>query len=86
MSDGYTVKEIVNELRNEQRGSIVVQAKILTSLENIDSHLANLSSKVATHEKKIGVIETKQTRNDAYAVAIGTVFGVVITGVNLFFK
>ena len=86
MSDGYTVKELVNELRTEQRGSIVVQAKILTSLENIDNHLTDLNSKVATNVKNISNLQTEHTQAKAYAVAISAVFGFVITGVNLFLK
>ena len=86
MSDGYTVKEIVNELRNEQRGSIVVQAKILTSLENIDAHLTKLNSKVATNVENIGNLQKEHTTAKAYAVAVSAVFGVVVTGINFILK
>lgn len=86
MSDGYTVKEIVNELRTEQRGSIVVQSKILTSLENIDNHLSDLNSKVATNVIDIQGLKTEHTQAKAYAVAVSAIFGVFITGVNLFLK
>lgn len=68
---GYTVKELVQELRLESRQSVATQAAILNSLENIDRHLTQLNSKVATHEKKIVNLGTFQTR-------VMTVWGVSI--------
>ena len=61
-SDGYTVKELVEELRADNKISIATQAAMLNSLENIDRHLTQLNSKVATHEKKIATLGTFQTR------------------------
>ena len=61
-SDGYTVKELVQELRADNKISIATQAAMLNSLENIDKHLTQLNSKVATHEKKIATLGTFQTR------------------------
>ena len=59
---GYTVKELVQELRLESRQSVATQASMLNSLENIDRHLTQLNSKVATHEKKINNFNTFQTK------------------------
>ena len=59
---GYTVKELVEELRSDNKISIATQAAMLNSLENIDRHLTQLNSKVATHEKKIATLGTFQTR------------------------
>ena len=59
---GYTVKELVQELREDNKKSIATQASILKSLENIDRHLTQLNGKVATHEKKIVNLGTFQTR------------------------
>ena len=59
---GYTVKELVEELRADNKISIATQAAMLNSLENIDKHLTQLNSKVATHEKKIATLGTFQTR------------------------
>ena len=59
---GYTVKELVEELRADNKTSIATQAAMLNSLENIDKHLTQLNSKVATHEKKIATLGTFQTR------------------------
>jgi len=61
-SDGYTVKELVQELRLESKLSIATQAAMLNSLQNIDLHLTQLNSKVATHEKKINNLGTFQTK------------------------
>ena len=68
---GYTVKELVQELRLESRQNVATQAAMLNSLENIDRHLTQLNSKVATHEKKIATLGTFQTR-------VMTVWGVSI--------
>ena len=68
---GYTVKELVEELRADNKTSIATQAAMLNSLENIDKHLTQLNSKVATHEKKIATLGTFQTR-------VMTVWGISI--------
>ena len=68
---GYTVKELVEELRADNKASIATQASILKSLENIDRHLTQLNGKVATHEKKITNLGTFQTR-------VMTVWGISI--------
>ena len=73
-SDGYTVKELVQELREDNKKSIATQAAMLNSLENIDRHLTQLNSKVATHEKKIVNLGTFQTR-------VMTVWGLSIAAV-----
>ena len=70
-SGGYTVKELVQELRLESRVSVATQASMLTSLENIDRHLTQLNSKVAKHEQKITNLGTFQTK-------VMTVWGVSI--------
>ena len=68
---GYTVKELVQELRLESRQNVATQAAMLNSLENIDRHLTQLNGKVASHEKKIATLGTFQTR-------VMTVWGVSI--------
>ena len=68
---GYTVKELVQELRLESRQSVATQAAMLNSLENIDRHLTQLNSKVAKHEQKITNLGTFQTK-------VMTVWGVSI--------
>ena len=70
-SGGYTVKELVQELRLESRQNVVTQAAMLNSLENIDRHLTQLNSKVASHEKKIATLGTFQTK-------VMTVWGISI--------
>ena len=77
-SEGYTVKELVQELRIESRLSVATQAAILNSLENIDRHLTQLNSKVATHEKKIVNLGTFQTRvMTAWGLSIAVVTTVI---------
>ena len=68
---GYTVKELVQELRLESRQNVATQAAMLNSLENIDRHMAQLNSEVASHEQKINNLGTFQTK-------VMTVWGVSI--------
>ena len=70
-SGGYTVKELVQELRLESRQNVATQAAMLNSLENIDRHVTQLNSIVAKHEKKINSFGTFQTK-------VMTVWGVSI--------
>ena len=70
-SGGYTVKELVQELRLESRQNVATQAAMLNSLENIDRHLTQLNSKVAKHEQKITNLGTFQTK-------VMTVWGISI--------
>lgn len=52
MSEEFTVKEILKELMKETKE----QSKALT---NIDSHLAKLNSKVASHELYLANLDTR---------------------------
>lgn len=58
MSESYTLKEMLEEVRNEQRQAISTQSHIVTTLEAIDKHLEKLNSKVADHEKRISTNES----------------------------
>ena len=69
--ESFTVKELVQELRTESKQSNATQAVILSTLEGINSHLGQLNSKVATHEKKINSLGTFQTK-------VMTVWGLAI--------
>lgn len=62
MADGYSLKEMVSEIRAENRLALETQSRIVSSLENIDKHLANLNSKVAAHEKQLSSLESFQTK------------------------
>lgn len=50
-NDSYTLKEMVQELRETARDQVGHIASISTTLDGIEKHLAQLNSKVATHEK-----------------------------------
>lgn len=59
MSDGYTVKEMLDsvmketkELREEMKQQSAVLTRVCTSTEGMEKHLGQLNSKVATHEKR----------------------------------
>lgn len=71
VNDNYSLKEMIQELRGEQKEQTRHTAIILTTLENIDKHLANLNSKVASHEKRFSGLETFQTK-------VMTVWGIAI--------
>ena len=90
---GYTVKELVQELREDNKKSIATQASILKSLENIDRHLQTLNSKVASHVIAIAEIQTEHTKVRAYAgatkfyaTAVSMLIGAVWTAVNFIYK
>ena len=90
---GYTVKELVEELREDNKKSIATQASILKSLENIDRHLQTLNSKVASHVIAIAEIQTEHTKVRAYAgatkfyaTAVSMLIGAVWTAVNFIYK
>jgi hypothetical protein len=70
-SDCYTLKELVQELRADQKQQTIHTTAILTTLENIDNHLSKLNSKVASHEKQLNSLGTFQTK-------VMTVWGVAI--------
>ena len=90
---GYTVKELVQELREDNKKSIATQASILKSLENIDRHLQTLNGKVASHVIAIAEIQTEHTKVRAYAgatkfyaTAVSMFIGAVWTAVNFIYK
>ena len=83
MSDGYTIKEMVQEVRQDNKTALQTQERILTTLEGIDGHLTRLNSKVATHESEIHKLKEDHTKVRAYATAISVVIGAVWTVANL---
>ena len=85
-TDSYTLKEMVSKVLEQNEKALVTQARMLAHAENVDNHLLALNSKVAANVEKIGKLQTEHTQAKAYAVAVSAIFGVVITGVNLFFK
>ena len=92
-TSGYTVKELVQELRDDNKASIATQASILKSLENIDRHLQTLNGKVASHVIAIAEIQTEHTKVRAYAgatkfyaTAVSMFIGAVWTAVNFIYK
>jgi len=77
-SDGYTVKEMLIKVLERQEEQIKQNEEIRISQaisrvhdEATNKHLAQLNSKVATHEKKINNFNTFQTK-------VMTVWGVSI--------
>ena len=77
-SDGYTVKEMLIKVLERQEEQIKQNEEIRISQaisrvhdEATNKHLAQLNSKVATHEKKITNFNTFQTK-------VMTVWGVSI--------
>lgn len=49
--DSYTLKEMVQELRETAKDQVIHVARISSVLEGIEKHLAQLNSKVAAHER-----------------------------------
>lgn len=91
---GYDLKEMVQELRSETKEQSTVLTRVCVSLENIDKHLSQLNSKVATHEllhaeqnKRFSSLETFQTKTMmVYSIGvfvIGTVATKILSNINL---
>lgn len=66
MADGYTLKELVQELRADNKQALQVQSTILEKIQNIDDHLGKLNSKVSTHELQIA--EQREFKTKALTV------------------
>lgn len=75
--DSYTLKEMVQELRVTARDQVLHVATISSTLENIDKHLAQLNSKVASHERDIGLLQNFQIKAGVY-ISIAVFFAVTI--------
>ena len=54
MTEGFSNKEILQELMKETKGQSTVLTVLVTEMKAVNSHLATLNSKVAKHEKRIG--------------------------------
>lgn len=76
--DGYTLKEMMNELRLEAKDHGETLTRVCSSLDNIDKHLAQLNSKVATHEAEIGTLKSFQTKAGV-VISIAVFFAITIT-------
>ncbi len=60
--DVYSLKEMIQEVRDDNRTAIETQATILAEIKGICSHLERLNSKVATHELLIAEQNQFRTR------------------------
>ena len=85
-SDSYTVKELLQEVRQDNKNALTTQSTILATLVNIDDHLGKLNSKVATHEKRINDLSTEHTKTKAFATAIMFIGGAAWSVVTFVFK
>lgn len=81
MADGYSLKELVQELRSEQKDQIKQIERILSTLQNIDKHLEQLNSKVVTQERRLNGFSTFQTK---VMMVWGFFTFVIVTAVNKF--
>ena len=61
-SDSYSLKEMLQEVRDEGRDSSETLIKVNATLESINDHLSKLNSKVATHEKQLGELSIFRTQ------------------------
>lgn len=73
----YTLKEMLQEVRDENRKALTTQAHIVTTLEGIDKHLQKLNSKVADHEKRITYNESFISKAQMVWAAVVVVVGYV---------
>jgi hypothetical protein len=75
--DTYTLKEMIQELRSETKEQSTVLTTVCASLEGIEKHLAQLNSKVATHEMKHNKIEAFMGRATVI-ISIAVFFAVTL--------
>ena len=85
-TEGYTLKEMVTKVLEQNEKALITQTKMLQHAENVDNHLLQLNSKVATHEQAIGGLKEEHTKVKAYATAVSVVIGTVWTAINFIFK
>lgn len=80
--EGFTLKEMVKQVRDEQRSALVTQTSMLETLKGIDNHLDKLNSKVADHEERIHALKAEHTRVKGFAAGVSLVIGTVWTMFN----
>jgi hypothetical protein len=81
MAEVYTLKEMLAEVRENQKKDSLLIVQTLAHAEKVDKHLELLNSKVAAQEKRVTGLETFQTR--AMIIWSAAVF-VVVTVANKF--
>jgi len=81
MAENYTLKEMIQEVRNNQEILKSQSSKTLEHASNVDRHLNQLNSKVATHENDIHKLKTFQSKV-LVVWGIGTV--IVVSAINKF--
>jgi len=81
MAEVYTLKEMLAEVRENQKKDSLLIVQTLAHAEKVDKHLEQLNSKVAAQEKRVTGLETFQTR--AMIIWSAVVF-VVVTIANKF--
>lgn len=75
--DSYTLKELIQELRGETKEQSTVLTRICANMEAVEKHLAQLNSKVATHEKKHQELDVFKTRATVI-ISIAVFFAVTV--------
>ena len=86
MSEGYTVKEMLNRVIDQNEKALVTQTELLERARNVDDHLNKLNSKVAKHVLDIQDLKDEHRNVKSYATAISVIFGIFITFVNFVIK
>lgn len=86
MSDGYTLKEMVTKVLEQNEKALITQTKLLSHAENVDAHLTQLNGKVMKHEKSINNLREDHTKAKTFATAISVVIGAVWSVFNFLWK
>jgi hypothetical protein len=74
--ESFTVKEMVSQVLEQQRESLVVQTKMLQHAENTDNHLLQLNHQTEKNKNKITGLEQEHGK---VRVIFGTL-SVLLTG------
>ena len=81
MAEGYTIKEMVQELRSHQSAQTETLVRVCSTLENIDKHLNALTQETKSLEQRTSKLEEFQSKA---MVVWGVATFVVVTVVNQF--
>lgn len=78
MSENFTLKEMVMELRQESKTAMKTDERVLTTLQNIEDHLKTLNGKVAANVKEINNLKSFKTQITTYATIFAAGVSIVI--------
>lgn len=84
--DDFTIKQMVMELRADMRDHSERQIRMEEMINKTYEQACKTNGRVNVIEDRAKVIEQKQSRFETIVATIGSIIGIVWTGVTFFFK